>query len=436
MVRGFKATTTLDNINFSLTNGFDASLRGAQGGRIDLVNNKWMTYEALYNSQPWVRAAVDVLAFGIGRLPWDAYINGGRDGEREKQRDGYLANLLQDPGNGNTPTYVKQSIMGNLAVHGNAICVKGRPGPGMPPDTLIPSNFGFWYVVPGIDRPVDWYVFRTWRGMQIPFRPEEVIHFRPWGTGQGLVAPSKMEALRTTLMNEDAAQRMTIASFENGMRPIGAYTVEGTLKPENADRIRAQLNERYGGVDNAFKIMLLDQNAKWQSMSQSFIDSELSKLRTLNREECAAVFAVPQPIMGILDHATFSNVAEQHLMLYMDTYNPWTTLIEESFTVQMINSEPTMEGQYVEFNYKEVMRGNPETEGRMLMLAVGGPFMTSNEARARQNLQPLEVEDSPYGDKILPPPNASPGSATELAGYGDPQPPPPPPSAPAKGAKR
>jgi hypothetical protein len=52
--------------------------------------------------------------------------------------------------------------------------------------------------------------------------------------------------------------------------------------------------------------------------------------------------------------------------------------------------------------YKEVMRGNPETELKMLALAVGGPFMTQNEARATQNLPPLDG-----GDELLPPPNQS-----------------------------
>src|SRR5690554_6984432 len=51
--------------------------------------------------------------------------------------------------------------------------------------------------------------------------------------------------------------------------------------------------------------------------------SDLIEARKLTREEVAAAYYIPPPLVGILDHATFSNIREQHKQLYQDTLGPW-----------------------------------------------------------------------------------------------------------------
>lgn len=404
MTRGFRAAVT---INGSTDGKFLTNRSGHRGDSISLVGNRSATYEALYRTQPWVRAAVDRVSNGIGRLPWAAYVDADREGERSRVRTGPLADILESPFPGGNASLIKQAIVKNLMLHENAILVKGRPGPGRPPGDLLPSSYAYWTVVPGTaGRRIDWYVFNGQIGgkaARIPFLPEEVMHVHFWGTGNGLTGDSRMEALRTTLMIEDATQRAIIAAFENGVRPIGAYAIDGTFKSkEAAERARAQLNETYGGVDQAFKIMLLEGGAKWQEMSHNFVDSDIVNLRKLTRNEVAAVLNVPPPVIGQLEEASFSNITEQHLMEYMDTYQPYTVLIEESFSAQVIRDEPTMAGQYVEFNYKEMLKGDPVREIEAGVRAVGGPYMTVNEFRATQNMPPVDG-----GDRLYAPPNTA-----------------------------
>lgn len=418
MVQGFRASLTLGNINLSEAgiSGTDAfggsSSGGAYGGLIPLVGNKFATYEMLYRTQPWVRAAVDRMQYGVGRLPLNAYIDGEQPGERTRQRTGPLAELLAAPSVGNTPSNFKQAITYGLALHSNVVAVKRRRQPNEAPSELVTSSFGEWYIERGKTRPIDWFYWRNpLTGTVIPFLPAEVVHFKMHGGGDGVLGVSKMEALRTTLMNEDASQRAIISSFESGMRMVGAYSVDVQLKPENAMRLRAQLNEAYGGVDNAYKIMLLEGGAKWQNMTQNFQEAELMGLRKMNREEVAAVLGIPATSIGILDHATFSNIDELHRSEYQDTLQPYTTEIEEAIALQLIKDEPAFANQYVEFNFKEILRGDPIKEIQAGTAAVGGPWMTPNEFRATQNLPPL---NDPAADTLRPAPNASlPAPATQ-----------------------
>lgn len=411
-----RASVTLDNINLSQNFDGGGSRSGVGPGLLPLVGNKSATYEALYRTQPLIRAIVDRQVGNIGRLPLHAFTAGGQSGARERLREGPLADLLRLPYEGGNPSLLKQGIAFNLIIHSNAICVKVRRGNG-PVVELIPSSWGQWHILRGTSRPVDWYYWRNpWNGVVIPFLPEEVVHFRMWGGSDGVLGTSKLEALRTTLMNEDAAQRTVIASFENGMRATGAYSVDVQLKTETADRLRAMLNENYGGADNAYKIMLLEGGAKWQDMTHSFLDSELTELRKLNRDEAGAVLNQQMSAFGLTGSHAYASIVEQHLMEYQDTTGPYTTMIEETLQAQLIDPEPAFAGAYVEFNYKDVLKGDPVKEIATLTMAVGGPYMTANEARATQNLQPLP---EPEADRLLPPPNASvkaPADATPTGG--------------------
>ena len=55
---------------------------------------------------------------------------------------------------------------------------------------------------------------------------------------------------------------------------------------------------------------------------------------------------------------------------------------------------------YVEFDLKEKLKGSFEERAQILQAAVGGPWMTRNEARADNNLPPLEG-----GDELIVPLN-------------------------------
>jgi HK97 family phage portal protein len=383
-VSALRASVTLNNIN--LSQEYDSQ---ALRGIVPLTGNRHATYHEIYRSQPWVRAAINRIARGIGRLPLHVYTSPRSASGRQRVRDGQLHELLSRPWARGNPTALKQGIVFNLLIHGNAIVLRASSRPGGPVTALLPTNFQSWR----IDGPDDYWFYP--RDGSSPFRvnPDEILHFRDWATGRGEAALSPLEALRSTLMTEDAAQRAIISAFERGARPIGAFSVDGVLKEGLGERLRAKLEETYGGAENFNRILLLEGGARWQDMGAKFVDMELLGLREITREEVAAVFNIPPPAIGILDNATYSNITEQHLMEYMDSYGPIVTLIEETLQ-SWVDFDPYVAGQYVEFSYKEILRGDPIREMGALTAAVGGPWMTVNEGRATQNLPDLDDEEA------------------------------------------
>ena len=402
MVRGARSFRGAVTVDGRTVGGRLMPLEGSNRV-VELVGGSSATYEELYRTQPWIRVVVNKLARTAGRLPLKVYRNPDEPGERERVREGPLYELLRRPGERVGTGEFVRAVVSNVALHGNFVAVKRRKRAGMPPHELLWTSAAYWSCVR--DREGNtWYVYKPGSGEPIPFRPEEVLHFSWWKPGPGLWAPSPMEALVTTLKTEDAAQRAAIATFENGMRQSGFFTTAGSMKPDQFERYRAQLVERYGGPDAAMKVVLLDNGMDWKAMSNDAQESELINLRKLTREEVAAVLDIPPPVIGILDRATFSNITEQHLMLYQDTVEPWTNMVQEVVDVQLVGDEPLMAGEYAEFDFGGVLAGDPVKQIDTLVKAVGGPVLTPNEGRAKLNLPPIA---DPEADELRPPPNAS-----------------------------
>jgi HK97 family phage portal protein len=129
--------------------------------------------------------------------------------------------------------------------------------------------------------------------------------------------------------------------------------------------------------------------------SQTSRDLQYIEGRKLTREEVAAAYHIPPPMIGLLENATFSNITEQRKMLYTETLGPWLTMITEEIELQLIpDFEPKPEQFYVEFNIREKLTGDFIERGNVMAQAIGGPYLTVNEGRAMDNRPPVEGGDA------------------------------------------
>lgn len=364
---------------------------------VQWLGGKTVSFTRIYERQLWVAVMVNKLARQVARLPLKVY---ERDGDaRRRVRTGPLVDLLARPGGPDTPSgpmRLKQWLMTPTLVHGNALLVKHRPARGAPPDALLPVP---WPAVTAdlddSNRPEMWKWARRHRKVTL-LDPSEVVHVA-WEPPDGGLGVSPLVQLGVTLRIEDAAQRHQESSLRNGGRPPSAITIEREflgLQPEERQQLLANLREDveaiYGGPENAGRPAILPPGLDWKGIGHTAKEAELIQQRRLTREEVAAVYDVPPPLVGILDNATYSNVSEMHRMLFTTVLGPWITLIEESIQTQVIDPEPAFAGLFVEFDLSEVLRGDLLTEIQALQSAVTNGLMTINEARQVRNLPPID----------------------------------------------
>lgn len=364
-------------------------------------------YQRMYMRQLWVKVCVDKLTDLVLRLPLKVY---ERDSQGDKRRvlKGPLVDAIRTPAKRRGPAELKQWLIKPALIHGTAALRIRRAVPGGPPAGF--EKLLWPYLEPRTLDPQDNAAQADyWRYTANPKKPEilqpEDVLVIAKDPPRGVAGVSPLRPLAITLMIERAAQLYQAHSFRNSVRPPGGVTLpdnELAKDPEFRKAFSDELTRLQGGVENAGKPLTLPPGAKWEAFAYSAKDAELIDQRKLNREEVAAGYDVAPPLIGILDHATYSNITELQRALYQTTMPPWLTLIEDALLAQVIAPEPAFDGQWVEFDLNDVLRGDPIKEAASLKAGINGGGMTLNEARSVRNQPPI---DHPNANVPLVPAN-------------------------------
>lgn len=362
--------------------------------------NRYATFAALYHQQLWIHTAVNKLARGTSRLPLKTYAIDDLSGDRAELRMGDVADLIRKPYPGGSARTLIEAVVGSCAIYSSALCVKFREqGPGSRPTELWPVPWHRIQVIEGRDRPIDGYVFIGERGRRVLI-PEDVVHFTWWAPDQPY-GVSPLEALARTLAAEDAAQRYAVSNFANAARPASVIQAqEGSkrnLNKAQRDELRGEINAAYAGPDNAFKVAILEAGLEWKPIAWNAQEAELIQGRKLNREEVAAAYDIPPPIIQILDRATFSNIDEQHRMWYQDTLAPWLSMVTDTLQAQLLDPEPAFASTFFEFDLNEVLKSDVDKRSTAYLRFMQAGVYTPNELRKLENLGRI---DHPAADAI------------------------------------
>lgn len=376
------------------------SWSSSSGGTLSLYDRN-IAYGEMYRTQPNVRICVEFLARNIAQLGIHIFRRIS-DTDRERLANHELARWLSKP-NPSTRRYrLIEGLVSDLGIYFEAFWLKvrytdgaGRPSIGLvrlPPEQmhvdggLLPSQF----------------VWTAANGERREFAPSEIVYFNGYNPTNPLRGLSPLETLRRILAEEAAAGEYREAHWRHAGRRDGV--IEQTDKapnwnPEQQAQFRRQWQEFAGGGSKAGMTAVLPKGMTFKDATFSAKDSEFIQGGKLRREVCAAEYHIPQPMVGILEHATFSNIREQHKHTYQDCLAPWLEMITQEMEGQLLVECEDQRDVYTEFNIAAKLAGTFEERATALQVSVGRPWRTVNEARALEN---LPRDDDPESDRIAP----------------------------------
>lgn len=384
---------------------------------VRLYNDRLLDYAAIFRTQHNVRTVVDFLSRNIAQLAAHLYERAADD-DRIRVTDHPFVRRLRKP----NPADIRSNryrltyaLIANLCVYDTAIgsFVGDHPdaGPGIvllpTPNVRLGGDNWLW---------PERYIIRRSRG-DLTLTPDQVFHLQgSLNLDDHRMGVSPIEALRAILNEDFAANEYRSQFWKSGARVSGFLKrpVEAPRwKPGAKERFRKQFREAYSGTgENAGGTPLLEDGMEFEEAGVSSREAQYLEARKLTREEVAAAYHVHPAFVGILEHANFSNMKEQHRSLYMDTLGPWLSMLDLDLTYQLLpHYEPDLdrlENLYVELNFREKLRGSFEEEADAITKLTGAPTLTRNEGRALQNRNAL-----PGGDELITPLNVVVGGQTD-----------------------
>ncbi|WP_331445857.1 phage portal protein [Streptomyces xanthochromogenes] len=357
-------------------------------------------YETIWRTQPQVRTVIGFLARNIAQLGIHTFRRVS-DTDRERLTDHPLARLLASPMPGMTGYRFVERMVSDVALYDNWYGIKLRLNGGLrilpTPPSLIRPYGGNWI------RP-DHY--ETAGGKD--FAVEDVVHIHGYAPDSLTCGSSPIESLRELLLESSEAARQRSQMWKGGARLTGVLNRPAEA-PEWGDKEKRRFREMWrtfsqgGGAEGGTPI--LEDGMTYQTVGFNPEQAQYIESRKLTREEVSAAYFIPPPLIGILDHATYSNIKEQHAHLYQDTLGPWMVMFQQEIAAQILPDLPGNNADvYAEFNIDAKLRGSFEEQAVAASTATGRPWMTVNETRARNNLPSIDG-----GDSLITPMNVTEG---------------------------
>lgn len=380
----------------SLVSTYRQWVQGPAVQSITLYNGRVQDYAELYKAQPNLRIVIRFLARNIAQLGLKAYRRVS-DNERIGLEPGHdLARFLKNP----TPALPRpttrhvwiRNMIEDLALYDSLFELKLRNDANgelnavrIPPTLITPIGDSLlWpegFKVTGILGE------RTYPN-------DAVFYMHGHNPSDPRIGVSPVESLRQILAEEAAAGEYREQFWRTGARMSGI--IERPVEaPKWSDTARNRFLSDWRGTytgsgTGAGGTPILEDGMQWKEASFSAKDSEYLGARRLTREECAAAYFIPPVFVGILEHANFANIKEQHVSLYADTLGPWLDWLTLELEAQVLPEFDDVDDVYLEFNIEEKLRGRFEEQASAIQTATGAPWLSRNEARALRNLPPID----------------------------------------------
>lgn len=363
------------------------------------------TAQRLYQSQDNLKAVVDFLANSIAQLPLNVYTRNDET-DRERDRTSPAARLLWLPNSEQTEFEFIRALMTEYFVFGTVYVL-------VLPDADSRSGWQMWIV------PSEWVtdtraanaysvqsitVIAGQSGNAVEIPRENFIQFKTYSPGNpgGYISP--ISALRQTLQEQIEAGNFRKQLWHSSGRLNAQIVRPANVEPwtdEQRNRFVTAFRDAWGaGGSKAGSIPLLEDGMEIKPFQTSFKEQQWMESVKLSREACAAAYGVNPSLIWHTDTQTYASSKDNARALYAECLGPILQMLQQrinSFLLPMVGADPDT---YVEFDLTEKLKGSFEERAAILQSAVGGPWMTRNEARADNNLPPVEG-----GDELIVPLN-------------------------------
>ena len=189
-----------------------------------------------------------------------------------------------------------------------------------------------------------------------------------------------------------ATEKSQASMHENGLRPGGVYSVEGTLNKEQHDRLTEWLKQK-AGAGKVGAPLVLDRNAKWSNTALSGVDAQHVETRRLQVEEICRAFNVFPIMVGHSDKAATFASSEAFFAAHLKhTLRPghkaWRDRIDETL---LDGAGPL----FVKFDTRYLTEGSMKDRAQWARTMAEMGIYTRNEIRDEEGKDPLPGLDDP-----------------------------------------
>lgn len=306
-----------------------------------------------------------------------------------------------DPLNSNT-TYTQYELWELVLIHlllcGNAYVLKIRDGA----DRIVDLRPIWPRRVTPKPAPGGGKVFEVKRvdadgrllpGEPITYTPDELMHIPGMGY-DGLSGLSPIGYAKQAIGTALAGDRLAARFYSNGTQLSGILKTAVPLTSETqADEMKRKWAIKNSGVGNAGGVAVLDAETEFQPLTINPDELQFLESRRWQTNELARLYGIPPHLVGDVERSTSwgTGIEQQNTAFVAYTLASWANRIEQRVTREVVSTR----GQTAAFDFSSLLRGDMTERFNAYAIAVQWGFMTRQEARLREDWEPIDGLDEP-----------------------------------------
>ena len=252
------------------------------------------------------------------------------------------------------------------------------------------------------------YLYRSANGAERAFRQDEILHIPAFGF-DGLTGLSRIGQSRNAIALAIAAEKFGSKFFANDARPGVVLKHPGTLDDDAYKNISESWNKMHQGVNNSHNPAILEEGMDIETIGIPPEDAQFLQTRQFQVAEIARIFRIPPHMIGDVQKSTSwgTGIEQQELGYLSHTLRPWLTRIEQQLNKDLLLSADKREYLF-EHLVDVLLRTDTTARFSAYAQAITTGFMTRNEAREKENWNPLDGLDEPLVQLNMSPAGAAP----------------------------
>lgn len=340
---------------------------------------------------PIVQNCVTLLAESIAQLPLELYQRTA-NGKRDAAINHPLYDVLRYQPNGFQTPYEHREF-GQLAagLRGNSFNFIERRDDGNV-TALWPINNDKVIVYKGADM-LPYYQVGAFED-RLPMR---LIHHVRWHSHNGYQGLSPIMLHAEAVGLAQAVRQYTGKSFANGVSVSGVIErprEAPAIKDQGSiDRVLDQWGSKFGGMDNAKKVAMLQEGMTFKPVSMTNVDAEIIGILKLSGVDCARIYKIPLPMVNDLDKANYNTIEQLLIQFVVFGLLPWVKRHEQAMMRDFLLPKDRRD-YFIEFNLTGLMRGDQKSRYDSYAIGRQWGWLSVNDIRRLENMPPVEGGDA------------------------------------------
>jgi HK97 family phage portal protein len=230
-------------------------------------------------------------------------------------------------------------------------------------------------------------------GKPVIYTTDDIMHVPGMGydglTGLAPIAYAK-QAIGTAL----AGDRLAARFYANGTQLSGILKTAVPLSSETqADEMKRKWAIKNSGLGSAGGVAVLDAETDYQALTIPPDQLQFLESRRWQTTEIARIFGIPPHLVGDVEKTTSwgSGIEQQNTAFVAYTLAAWANRIQQRVTREVVATR----GQVSSFDFSTLLRGDMTERFQAYAIAIQWGWLTRNEARIKENFEPIDGLDVP-----------------------------------------